>query len=125
MKRDMELIRQILFNVENKIDNVVIENLEVSDYDKEEIAYHCALLYEAGLISYYEGEYADGEICDFIIGRLTWDGHELLDKIREDTVWNRTKDIITTKGLPMIFDVVKEVASSIIVTLTQKATMGL
>ncbi|MGI6337404.1 MAG: DUF2513 domain-containing protein [Eubacteriales bacterium] len=27
----------------------------------------------------------------FTVGGLTWNGCEYLDKIREDTVWNKTK----------------------------------
>ena len=52
-------------------------------------------------------------------------GHEFLDKIREDTVWNKTKDLITKKGLPMVLDVVKEISQSIVATMVQGAIKGL
>ena len=45
--------------------------------------------------------------------RMMWSGHELLDAIRSDTVWNKTKQAIASKGLSMTFDVVKSVAASI------------
>ena len=56
---------------------------------------------------------------------MTWEGHEFLDKIREDTVWNKTKDLITKKGLPMVLDVVKEISQSIVATMVQGAIKGL
>ena len=57
----------------------------------------------------------------FCVGALTWEGHEYLDKIRQDTVWNKTKDVITQKGLPMAVDVIKEVATAIISSMTEGA----
>lgn len=56
---------------------------------------------------------------------MTWDGHEFLDKIREDTVWNKTKDLIKEKGLPMALEVVKNVATTMITVMTQGAIQGL
>ena len=50
----------------------------------------------------------------FLVGNLTWEGYDFLEKIRQDTVWNRTKDLITQKGLPMALEVVKDVSSTII-----------
>ncbi len=106
------------------MDNVSVTSLNISGYEMDSIAYRCSILNEAGLISYYKGDYADDELNAFIVSRLTWQGHELLDNIREETIWKRTKEIIKAKGLPMILDVVKDVASSVIVALTQKAISG-
>ena len=41
MKRDMDLVRKILFEVEAKKPFEVIHNLSIEGYDKQEIAYHC------------------------------------------------------------------------------------
>jgi hypothetical protein len=41
---------------------------------------------------------------------LTWDGHEFLDAIRNDTVWNKTKRVIADKGGSIPFDVLKDLA---------------
>ena len=121
MKRDMELCRKILFAIEEQYVDTAIFNLKIEDYSIEQIAYHCKLLYEADLISDYKAQYADDHIYLFAVGSLTWEGHDFLDKIREDTIWNRTKDVIVKKGLPMVMDVVKEVSKSIITSMTQGA----
>lgn len=121
MKRDMELVRKILFAIEEQCVDTAIYCLEIEGYSTEEVAYHCKILYEAGLVSNYKAQYADGHIYIFGVGSLTWDGCEFLDKIRSDTVWNKTKDVVKKKGLPLVLDVVKEVASSVISSMTEGA----
>lgn len=107
MKRDMELVRKILFKTEETVDNFAEYNIEIEGYTKEQVAYHCALLNDSNFVYDYGSQPVGGEIYSFGVGRLTWEGHEFLDKIRSDTVWNRTKEVITEKGLPMAIDVVK------------------
>lgn len=114
MQRDMELVRKILFKIEEIVDNVACYDLEVEGYSMEQIAYHCAILYEGGYIYDYKAEYAGNSIYAFGVGRLTWDGHDFLDKIREDTIWKKTKDIIKDKGLPLVFDIVKSVSTEVV-----------
>jgi hypothetical protein len=53
-------------------------------------------------------------LTDFVVGSLTWDGAEFLEKVRSDTVWNKTKEVIVHKGLPMALDVIKNVVESIV-----------
>lgn len=125
MQRDMELTRKILFKIEETVSNVVEYNLKIEGYTMEQIAYHCSLLYDSNLIYDYSGQYAGGELYSFGVGRLTWEGHEFLDKIRSDTVWNRTKEVITKQGLPMVIDVVKSISTTIISAMVEGAVKGL
>ncbi|RFZ76464.1 DUF2513 domain-containing protein [Lacrimispora amygdalina] len=119
MKRDMDLCRKILFKIEELYDSTAIYNLEIEGYTRNQVAYHSNLLYEAGLISDYKAQYADNEIYSFGVSSLTWDGHDFLDKIREDTTWNKVKDIIKNKALPMTLDVIKTVATGVITATLQ------
>lgn len=125
MRRDMELCRKILLAVEEQYVDVALFNLQIEDYSIEELAYHCKLLYEAGLIADCKMKYADGHVWTFGVGSLTWEGHDFLDKIREDTVWSKTKETIKSKGLPMILDVIKIIASEIITSMTAAAISGM
>ena len=43
-----------------------------------------------------------------------------MDKIREDTTWNKVKDITKNKALPMTLDVINTVATGVI-TATLKS----
>ena len=56
---------------------------------------------------------------------MTWEGHDFLDKIREDTIWNKTKGLIKNKALPMTLDVVKEIASAVISEMMKSAMPGM
>ena len=125
MKRDMELCRKILLAIEEQYVDTALYGLEVEGYSMQQVAYHCKILHDAGLISNYKGYFASNRLYDFAVGSLTWDGHEFLDKIRQDTIWNKTKDVITQKGLPMVLDVVKEISQSIVATMVQGAIKGL
>lgn len=127
LKRDMELIRKILLTVEEKyVDTWLHSNeIEIDGYDMKTIGYHCAVLHDAGLLYDYKGQYGDGELLQFGVGRLTWDGHEFLEKIKSDTVWNKTKETITTKGIPFVLDAVKEIATSITTSMIKTAITGL
>lgn len=50
MKRDMDLIRAILIEVEKLPFDAGFHDISVSGYSEEEIAYHVRLAHEAGLI---------------------------------------------------------------------------
>lgn len=125
MKRDMELIRKILIEIEKQYIDVALYNLKVEEYDLKTVTYHCKILYEAGLISDYSGFYADDELYSFGVGSLTWEGHEFLDKIREDKIWNKTKQVMKDKGIPFILDAVKEIATSVVDGMIQGAIKGM
>jgi hypothetical protein len=125
MKRDMELIRKILFAIEEQYVDVALYDLEIEGYDQKTIAYHCRILHDANFISDYNAEFAGDELCSFGIGSLTWEGHEFLDKIRSDTVWNKTKTTMKEQGLPFALDVIKNVASAVISGMTQAAIKGM
>lgn len=113
MKRDWDLIRELLIRLDEK--GPEKHHLNSEDFNEErrhEIAYQAELLEESGLIDAQIIKTTTGT-PDFFAHRLTWEGHELLDAIRNDTVWNRTKESFVSKGLSMTFDLVKSVAISV------------
>ena len=114
MKRDMDLVRLIILEIEDKYRSTAIYDLAIDGYDTEMVAYHCKILYEAGLISDYKAQYADNEIYVFGVGSLTWDGNDFLEKIRDDSQWKKVKETITKKGLPLVVDTIKSVANALI-----------
>ena len=52
--------------------------------------------------------------------RLTWDGHELLDSIRQTGMWDKIKAKAREKGLDLTFDAVKALGA-----WTVKSTLGI
>jgi len=126
MKRDMELCRKILLAVEEQCNGDAIEDLAIDGYTHTQVGEHCKMMYEYGLLQEFRAINADGcSMIMFFVGEPTWEGHDFLDKVREDTVWNKTKETIKGKGLPMIFDVIKDVAAAVITSMTKAAISGM
>jgi len=94
MKRNMDLIRDILLKVESDEHGFYRDNLNIEGYTQEEIGYHIVLLGEAGLAHVAEVTAHGDKSPAGIITRLTWDGHEFLDAARDRKIWNKAKDQI-------------------------------
>ena len=119
MKRDMDLVRSILLEIEKQYQSTAIHNLTIEGCDMAKIAYHCKILHEAGLVSDYNAQYDDDDIDFFTVGPLTWDGNDYLDKIRDNSIWKKTKDVIRKKGLPLVIDTIKTIANAFIVATAE------
>ena len=109
----MELIRLIMLKVEENCDSNNHKELEIDGYTRDEIIYHCKLLRDAGMINYF-AEYANGGVYFFCANELTWEGHDFLDEIRDNSKWGKIKKYIVDHGLPISIDALLEVASKVI-----------
>ena len=121
MERNMDLVRIILLQIEKEYRSTTLYDLKIEGYDMETVAYHCKLLYEAKLISAYKGMYADNKLQDYAVGSLTWDGHDYLDKIRDNSRWRKIKKLLKEKALPPTIEVIKMLADGIISAATTAA----
>lgn len=61
----MDLCRKILFKIEELYIDTALLNLQLENYDNLQIAYHCKILNEAGLIDNYNAQYADNSYTFF------------------------------------------------------------
>ena len=107
MKRDWELVRQILLQLEALGDTrSILRHDGITGYDADNVGYHMRLLKEAGLI---EAECITGlggrSAC--MASGLTWHGHELLDHMREQGMWNNVRRVIREKGLEVSIEAIK------------------
>lgn len=123
MKRDMDLIRNLLIKVEEVYepgaDSINFSKIRIDGYDDKVIAEHLLLMKEAGLIRNINAkQYVTGSTM-LSIGNLTNEGYDTLEKFRNDTVWNKTKEIARDKGLPMLIDIFSQVASTVIAGITE------
>lgn len=105
MKRDMDLIRLLLLQTEGE------EEVEISNYTNEQIKYHQELLIEAGLVNGSITRTHGGSII--FIKRLTWEGHEFLADVKNETVWRETKKTALEKGADMSLSVLSALATKI------------
>jgi hypothetical protein len=113
MKRDLNLVREILLRLEplsaNPDQAVTLTigepPLDIPSYTNEQIVYHIRIMEEGGLIRYSGGVHTPGlglqgpgsvHIARF--GGLTWQGHEFLDDVRNPKTWEATKKAVSKVG---------------------------
>lgn len=123
MKLNPDCVRDILLTIEN---HPVPMNLNfynfcdlLPNYSKDEILYCCKRLHEANYLNLkfvsipnYTPQ-LDG------IGDLTFYGHEFLENIKNDSNWNKTKNIASKVG-SFSFEVIKEISTSVISDVIKK-----
>ncbi len=129
MQRDMELIRAILIKAEQEYkagDNVINPFLLKPDNCSDDVfTEHLILMYEADLFQkMLIAEDSDGKSV-VEVGNLSNMGYDLLEKIRQDTIWNKTKEVIKEKALPPAIEVITSVSSAIVTTMVQAALKGI
>jgi DNA-binding HxlR family transcriptional regulator len=112
MKRDFDLIRSVLFQVEALPAGEAITQLTVDrpGISGPMLMEHLQIMIEEGLI---EGEVLSVSQCAFGIYRLTWKGHDFLDTARSDTVWHQAKEKIVKAGGSASLEVFKAVLTQI------------
>lgn len=114
MKRDNDLLRDILLTVEACPD-VPPKTLRIESFldycdNPAIISLHIGLLQEAGLIEADRIQRNDG-IKGWDIKRLTFAGYEYLDTIRSAKVWRNVKQRLQAAGGATL-DIIKAVAVS-------------
>lgn len=112
MKRDFELVRLILLRAEAAPD-FSVSSSAFEGYDEPTVARHFALLEEAGFIDANLARYEGRGALQGTVERLTWAGHEFLDTTRNETVWNRTKELVKEKSGSASFEVFKALATEV------------
>jgi hypothetical protein len=86
VKRDLDLIRAILFKIESD------GKVEIpGHYKNSEIADHAKLLEDGDLIDTFILPNRHGIAIGAGTGGLTWAGHNFLEKIRDEATWAKTK----------------------------------
>jgi hypothetical protein len=114
MKRNWDTIRELLLEVEKcTLPTEIVQLAQFGAERHAEVSYHMALLIEAGLVEGQIHKTQGPEVKGFFARKLTWAGHELLDSIRSDSVWAKTKKAFVENGISMTVDLVKEGAKQI------------
>ena len=108
MKRDLSLVREILFRCEAIPAGEAPETKDLAGLaaDHATLAAHIGIMADAGLLAVVNASSHDGE--DYIIVKVTWAGHEFLQSVRDDTVWKKAKDHVLKPGASWTFDILKE-----------------
>tara|TARA_R110002049_G_scaffold130746_2_gene289167 strand:- start:12545 stop:12910 length:366 start_codon:yes stop_codon:yes gene_type:complete len=112
MKRDFELIKKIMIEVEKQTTTAGIHDLQVDGYSLNEVSFNTYLMNESGLIKASFAKFGSGEYELTYLNRLTWKGHEFLDNARNDTVWKKTIGLVKEKGGSVSFSIFQNLLQS-------------
>jgi hypothetical protein len=114
MKRDMDLVRDLLLRLESvSLPNNTPATLTVTSRDVTlpgddplAVTYHLRLLVDAGFV-----EATNLSRLDFFgVKGLTWRGHDFLDSVRDLKIWHEAKEGATKAGgftVDLLFDLAK------------------
>lgn len=120
VKRDMELIREILFKIEDKND-LVLRVIELPERDYETVSRYIEMLYDNGFIDGDKRRDYSQSFSEILVKDLSWDGHDLLDLIRSQDVWDKTKQgVIDAKSFSL--DLLKSLAKGYAKTKIEEVT---
>lgn len=113
MKRDNDLLRELLFEFEGS-ERVY---LVFPDYAQKDETYafrhyHVQLLCDKGFLS-REGKSGY---------RLTSAGHDFIEAIRDNGIWQKTKDTVAQNGGSATLDIIKQIATAFLVKQIKERT---
>jgi len=114
MKRDMDLIRELLKYIEENSDDKPLRNslwIDIGDHSNETINGHLAIMIDAGLVAGTIGGVGNPTTVHKV--RLTWAGHEFLDEARDDQNWEKARDLMNKAG-GFSIEIAKQVLQQII-----------
>lgn len=114
MKRDMELIRQILIEFEkiDEQDRGGIGRFKIEGYSHEEVVNHVFLLEQKNMVEIINCTSNTGRA--FLAKGLTWEGHDFLDKARNERIWKKALAKFSNIGVTATLDLLKELLTSLI-----------
>lgn len=105
MKRDMDLIRRLLIEIETLPPGTLYETDASSiAADRPQLEEHLALLAQAGFLNEFSRELSGNALCS----GLSWQGHDFLSVARSDAVWRRAKKKLLTAGVGVSVTLLKD-----------------
>lgn len=123
MKRDLDLVRDILMQVGEADGPVDYEELG-NGRPAALVAYHCVLMAQRGLLDLgLVRRDSGGDYIILQVNGLTWDGEDYLAAIADAGVWRKAKAEVAKVAKSVTFEVVKT-AAVLIVQQQIKANLG-
>lgn len=114
MKRDMDLVRNILLTLEAEPSGYAPQTINIDGYTKDQIGYHIYLMIDGELLEGYEDEESGKTSPSAFPKCITWEGYEFLDACRDDKRWEQGKSVFNKLG-GVTLDVAKQVLTRIMV----------
>lgn len=96
MKRDMDLVRSILMQLEEHRHGWAPERFAVQGHSEEEVRFHVHLMAQAWLVRTKDVTCTDSDSPGAVPTSITWAGYEFLDLAREPSIWDKAKSRVLT-----------------------------
>ncbi len=98
MKRNMELVREILIFIDEHPHGFSPSSIPIEGYSDEKVGYHCYLMEQAGLIHARDQTTQADMSPNWVATAMTWKGHEFLDNARDPDSWRQAKEVVGKLG---------------------------
>lgn len=114
MTRDMELIRKILIQIQNRKDSKPEMGITVGGYDRSIVDRHVEMLFNGGFIEGAEAGTAAG-LPLITIRDLSWAGHDFIASLENENVWAKIKQKLTPTELATVpLAIIKELGTALL-----------
>jgi hypothetical protein len=112
MKRDMDLIREILLEVEKKPNSERWVAQPLLEYSKEDVVAHIMLAIDAQLL-------AGAVISSFsaTVFRIKNEGYDFLEAAKDDMLWENAKTRLRTAGIPVSINAMKAMINTLVIEM--------
>jgi hypothetical protein len=110
MKRDLQLVRELLIFFEEKEKDIPVKIPPIEGRGNFEIMNHLVLMYEAGFLrcERIRSSTDPERVIEVLPFELTWHGHEFLQSIRDDNIWNKLNEQIVKPSASWTVTLVSE-----------------
>jgi hypothetical protein len=121
VKRDMDLVREILLKVEATPPQELGGKFRMPSQNGPIVMEHLAMLIDEGFLDgkALRADQSNAPVT-VVVTRLTWKGHDFLDAARDDNNWHKAKRTIAEKGGSFTMEILVELLKSF-----AKAQLGL
>jgi hypothetical protein len=112
MKRDLDLVRQLMLQIE-ALPAAPPVQYRMSEIEDPVLLAHLEMLIEAGLVNgrISRSQGARGDVIS--VSGLSWQGHEWIEMVRSQSLWNEVKSAVLDGGGVLTFELTKAVAAKI------------
>lgn len=104
MKLNFDAIRELLLVIEEQPRNIdvnkVVFDKKLENFDQQELGYALEKMIESHLLIGKVGKSKNGTA--FLIDSISVEGHQFIDAIRQNTVWEKTKSVATNLGISTV-----------------------
>ena len=114
MELKQDCIREVLLYLEknSKLDNYISNvDIKLEGFSQDDITYTIEKLAEGNIINVVSKTFDN----EYLIKDITFNGHQFLNTIRDDSVWKETK-LRLSKVASVSLPVIQQVASTVLLT---------